>query len=215
MRRTVGIVVGTLTAAATVLFAGFLLFAASATRYVREPVTQADGIVVLTGGDQRVAEAIRLLSDGRARRLLISGVNRHTTRADLRRQAGLAPLLFDCCVDVGYEAMDTVGNAGETRTWAGTWHFSRLIVVTSSYHMPRSLLEFSRAMPGAELVPHPVVSRNFVTREWWLHPGTARLLAHEYVKFLPSAARLAFSRITQRTGRDAKTADWRVRPAKS
>ena len=80
--------------------------------------------------------------------------------------------------------------------------------------MPRSLLEFSRAMPGAELVPHPVVSRNFVTREWWLHPATARLLAHEYVKFLPSAARSVLVRLTPGHGPGDKTAGRRAWPAK-
>ena len=214
MRRLIGFAIGTTVAAATLLFAGFVLFAASVTHSTARPMPVADGIVVLTGGEHRVTEAIRLLAEGRARRLLISGVNKHTTRGDLRRHSSLAPLLFDCCVDFGYEAMDTVGNAGETRAWADTWHFSRLIIVTSSYHMPRSLTELSRTMPGAELLPYPVKSSRIAEREWWLHPSSARLLAQEYMKLLPSAMRLAIARVSKRTGLDAKTADWRLLPAK-
>ena len=100
---------------------------------------------------------------------------------------GLSAERFKCCVDVGYAAHDTSGNAEETKAWAHAHRFSKLIIVTSSYHMPRSLIELGRAMPAATLVPYPVLSRNFRTEAWWLHGATARLLFSEYVKFLPSA----------------------------
>src|SRR5262249_15369043 len=67
--------------------------------------------------------------------------------------------------------------------------FSKLIIVTSSYHMPRTLAELGRVMPRAKLIPYPVVSRNFRTEPWWTHLATARLLFSEYVKFLMAAAR--------------------------
>ena len=82
--------------------------------------------------------------------------------------------MFKCCVDIGYAAHDTTGNAEETKAWASANGFSRLIIVTSSYHMPRSLVELGRAMPATTLVPYPVVSRNFRTERWWLHAATAR-----------------------------------------
>ena len=136
-----------------------------------------------------------LLSENRGKRLLVSGVNRATTHADIYRMTGLSPERFKCCVDVGYAAHDTTCNAEETRAWASAHRFSKLIIVTSSYHMPRSLVELGRVMPATTLVLYPVVSRNFRTEAWWLHAATARLLFSEYVKFLPSAARMYVARL--------------------
>jgi len=185
-------------AAGVALFAflaGFVVFASSIAGYATSAGVQADGIVVLTGGEHRLLEAARLLAEGRGKRLLISGANRMATREDLHRKSGLTPALFDCCVDIGYAAHTTTGNALETRAWASGRRFTRLIIVTSSYHMPRSLVELGRAMPEIALVPYPVVSRNFRTERWWMHGATARLLFTEYVKFLPSAARFGVARL--------------------
>jgi uncharacterized SAM-binding protein YcdF (DUF218 family) len=145
-------------AVAIVLFAffgGFLVFASSIAHYAPVTGLRADGIVVLTGGEHRLSEATRLLAEDRGKRLLISGVNRATTRHDIYRKSGLSAALFER-VDVGYAAHDTSGNAEETKAWAAGHGFSRLIIVTSSYHMPRSLAELGRAMPATALVPYPV-----------------------------------------------------------
>ena len=177
-----------------VFLGGFVVFASSITHYAVVAGVRADGIVVLTGGEHRLSEAARLLAEGRGTRLLISGVNRATTRHDLHRKSGLSPAMFER-VDVGYAAHDTSGNAEETKAWAAAHGFSRLIIVTSSYHMPRSLTEIGRAMPATALIPYPVVSANFRTERWWMHGATARLLLFEYVKFLPSAASFCVARL--------------------
>lgn len=174
---------------------GFIIFASSISRYAPHAGVRAEGIVVLTGGEYRLSEAARLLAEGRGRRLLISGANRVASPEDLHRKSGLEARLFHCCVDIGYAAHDTVGNADETREWAKLHDFSRLIIVTSSYHMPRTLTELGRTMPRVTLVPYPVVSRNLRTQGWWMHFATARLLFTEYVKFLPSAARYGIARV--------------------
>jgi uncharacterized SAM-binding protein YcdF (DUF218 family) len=186
------------TAAGIALFAflgGFVVFASSVNRYTTGAGARAEGIVVLTGGEHRLREAARLLAEGRGKRLLISGANRMASRDDLHAKSGLSAELFECCVDIGYDALTTSGNAEETKAWARDKGYGRLILVTSSYHMPRSLIELGRAMPEVALVPYPVVSRNFRTERWWMHAGTARLLFTEYLKFLPSAARLGVARL--------------------
>lgn len=195
--------------------AGLILFAATIAHYTpkRSVETPADAIVVLTGGEQRVREAIHLFSQGKARRLLISGVNRATTREDLKRRAGIEQVLFECCIDIGYEALDTIGNADETRAWAETWGFKKLIVVTSNYHMPRSLAELSRAMPRTDLVPYPVVARNYRAETWWLYPGTVRIVVSEYIKFLPSIARLIAARAIPGAPEPAKQPETTEPPA--
>jgi uncharacterized SAM-binding protein YcdF (DUF218 family) len=176
------------------LMFGFTMFATHALRAPPPTVTPADGIIVLTGGDRRIVEGAGLLRSGIARRLLISGVNPRTGRDDVIRLSGLDAAKFSCCVDLGYAAQDTIGNAEEARTWADGIGARRIIVVTSGYHMLRSLTELAIAMPGVVLVPHPVVPRALRARPWWLQPGLTRLLATEYAKFLPVAARYAVVR---------------------
>jgi uncharacterized SAM-binding protein YcdF (DUF218 family) len=185
-------------AALALLVLGFILFASVVTRPPTPGDPRADGIVVLTGESQRIAEGARLLNEGRAERMLISGVYRRTGKKALLKISKLPEQKFDCCVDIGYAALDTAGNANEARSWAATRRYATLIVVTASYHMPRSLAELSLALPAAHLIPHPVVPRNFPASRWWLHPSTARMLLSEYLKFLPTAAHLTVARLFSR-----------------
>lgn len=179
---------------------GFLVFAANVMRTPVSATAKADGIVVMTGGQSRIKEAARLLKDGYGQRLLISGVNTQTGQSDLIRLTGLDRQTFNCCVDLGYTALNTIGNAAETQTWAAAHGYRSLIVVTSNYHMPRTLVELSRITPEVSLIPHTVTPMAFDTEAWWLSPVTMRNLVAEYVKFLPSAARYALHRVVAPAG---------------
>jgi uncharacterized SAM-binding protein YcdF (DUF218 family) len=175
--------------------AGFVIFARTVAGYVPGPVPRADAIVVLTGADLRLPAAAQLLQEGRGARLLISGVNTQTRPSDLKRLSGLPERLFAARVDIGYTAHSTSDNAAETRAWAKERGYTKLIVVTSSYHMPRSLLELRRTMPGVTLLPHPVVSNRVHAARWWMDAHTTRVLLGEYVRLLPSAARYGAARL--------------------
>ncbi len=182
---------------AVLLVFGFLVFASFATSSPAGRIAQADGIVVLTGGKLRIDEGMRLLRDGRGKRLLITGVNPRTTPKDVRRLASPGKRLFECCVDFGYMAQDTVGNARETLDWVKRNKFRSLIVVTSSYHMPRSMTELGRYLPAVKLIANPVVPVSFRERAWWLNHAVARVLLAEYLKLIPSAARYLVTRMVR------------------
>jgi uncharacterized SAM-binding protein YcdF (DUF218 family) len=153
---------------------------------------RADGIVVLTGGTARIDGALSLLAERRASRLLISGVNPVVTRDVLagRVDGSLRDELL-CCVDLGHAARDTIGNAAETRDWAEAHNFASLIVVTSDYHMARSMTELATAMPRMELIAFPVTNPELHLSRWWREPGSVGLLLREYAKFLAAVARQA------------------------
>lgn len=183
--KIAGRIVGT--AVAMALVAGLIGFAWFVTRVPAGEVAiaqSADGIVVLTGGASRITDAVELLAAGRGKRLLISGVHPSTGFQELSRRTPAYERLFACCVDLDYSATNTVGNAVQTRRWAQARGFRSLIVVTSNYHMPRSLFEFAREMPDAMLIPFPVVTDRLRSEALWSDPMAMRLLMSEYLKFV-------------------------------
>lgn len=153
---------------------------------------RADAIVVLTGGsDLRLEAATRLLEAGKGRRLLVSGVNRRATRQDLWSLTGAAKPLFDCCIDLGFTAADTLGNARETAEWARSLGYRSLILVTADYHMPRALMELRAAMPIASITPYPVATTDLDAEKWQASADGARRMALEYSKYLAILTREA------------------------
>jgi len=172
------------------LVIGFVVFANGIDREQRVPQRSADGIAVLTGGMSRIDEAMKLLAAGKAKRVLITGVNRTTTVDELKELASQGGQYFTCCVDIDKEARNTIDNATETSEWVALRHFGSVIVVTSNYHMPRALAELARVMPGVTLIPYSVVDNNAHLDPWWSYPGTTKLLLSEYLKYLPALGRL-------------------------
>ncbi len=166
--------------------AGFGLFVLNLPSPKATDDARADGIVALTGEGDRLAPAVSLLEMGNATRLLISGVNKLTSKPELKALLKGGPS-FDCCADLGFAAADTRGNATEAAAWARKYHYRSLIVVTASYHMPRSLLEFGAEMPEVSLVPFPVAAES----QGPLTLQTLRRLNGEYVKFLASWVRVS------------------------
>ena len=168
---------------------GFLYFANMVGSMLPPEGIKADGIVVLTGGSQRLKLALDLLGKGMGQRLLISGVHQSTTPQQLRRLTRSSSAMFNCCVDMGYEALDTIGNAQETVGWISEHGYRRVLVVTNNYHMPRSLIELRRADPQTEFIAYPVINSNLKTRNWLADRNTLRILISEYVKIIATGLR--------------------------
>ncbi|MET3777075.1 uncharacterized SAM-binding protein YcdF (DUF218 family) [Rhizobium alvei] len=162
---------------------GFLVFYQHVATMPVPDAPQADGIVALTGGYQRIDQAVLLLGKGAGKRLLISGVNPATTGNHIRLLTRSTTNLFTCCVDIGHDAVDTTGNAVETARWIDQQGFASVILVTNNYHMPRSLVELEHASPSTTFIPYPVMTPLDLSAIA-ANPLVLRTLASEYVKFL-------------------------------
>ncbi len=144
----------------------------------------ADGVVVFTGAGARITAGMDLLNKGAGSRLLISGVNPEITRSSIQAMWTGETDLFECCVDLGLEARSTEGNAAEVRDWANTHGFTRLILVTSDYHMPRALLETRTNLADIEIAAYPVPSGLLNANRQPTSISALRKLAVEYSKYV-------------------------------
>ncbi|MDX1401191.1 MAG: YdcF family protein [Kiloniellales bacterium] len=163
---------------------GLLWFEQQLPRAPGDVTTKVEAVVVLTGGSGRLQQGLDLLSADMGKKLYVSGVYRGVEVAELLRISRSTPEELECCISLGYEADNTRGNALETAKWLQEEGYNKIRLVTASYHMPRSLLEFRRVMPEIEIIAHPVFSSNYHQDDWWRWPGSARLLASEYTKYL-------------------------------
>ena len=174
---------------ASLALGGFLSFAQHVDR--TGPPTDipiADGIVVWTGkGGGRLQAGVDLLTAKKGERLLISGVHESNAPPQIKDVTGLSDALAECCLDLDYIAKDTIGNARETASWAEALGYQHIILVTSSYHMPRAKVEIASAAGRIRITPYPVERAD--SRKWYKSgPRTKRLL-QEYGKLLVSLAR--------------------------
>lgn len=191
-RRTGAFVYLSLLATLTVAawFMGLSLFIRSAMNLPPAgPLQKMDAIVVLTGGSNRVDAGFDLLEKGAGKKLFISGVYRGTEARQLLARWKAAPQgNLDCCVVLGFEADNTLGNAQETVEWLKKEGFHSFYLVTANYHIKRALLAFNREAPGLDIRPFPVAPDRIEMKKWWQDPVTRNLILREYMKYIATYA---------------------------
>lgn len=154
---------------------GFVIFMFSLGKPLEGEKT--DAIVVLTGGPKRIDRGLAALRRGEAKRLLVSGVDPDVRPVELAVQFKIDRKLMGCCIDLGWQAVDTRSNADETAKWVNRHHFKSVRLVTTDWHMPRARMELAHAIGGdVEVIGDSVPSP----------PGgpSWRVLLREYHKFL-------------------------------
>ncbi len=146
-----------------------------------------DGLVVATGGQQRISEGLRLIEQGVSENMLITGVGPGISTSSLQPIFANSPVqkeILECCVELDSIAMDTVGNAQAAKQWATKHGHLSISLVTANYHMPRALLLFKRAMPHINIHPLPIFPPDLQPDKWYANWPTAKLLSKEYAKYL-------------------------------
>lgn len=151
---------------------GFVAFVALLPRPLDKART--DGIVVLTGGANRIQRGLALMEQGQARRMLVSGVNLTVRRRDFQSEYKVPPRLFACCVDLGQEAIDTRSNGEETAAWVKKHGYKSLRLVTTDWHMRRARFELDQSLPDSVIIRMDAVRSE----------PDLRVLLSEYHKYL-------------------------------
>lgn len=155
---------------------GFVWFAFA----LPEPASpvETDAVVVPTGGEGRIAQGIAVLNAGLADHLLVTGVDREVTPDEFAVQFGVDDAQLECCITLGFAAVDTRSNASETAQWVTDKQVESLRLVTTDWHMRRAAGELARTLPDGV-----TVVRDAVPSE----PSFASLFL-EYHKLLASRA---------------------------
>lgn len=149
-------------------------------------IVRADGIIVTTGGQDRLNAGLDLLARDTAPQLLLSGVGTGITKEMIAQSAALSQAqasALACCVSLEFEAKDTIGNAFAAKRWATVNDMSHLILVTSDYHMPRAHLEFSYQMPNRTIIAYPITAPDLIEKSWYSDWPTYRLYVREFLKY--------------------------------
>ena len=155
---------------------GFLWFAV----FLPSPADQqtTDAVIVPTGGAGRIAQGLKVIDDDLARMMLVSGVDREVTPQEFAIEFEVDPKVMECCVTLGFAAVDTRSNAAEIAQWVKQNKVASLRLVTTDWHMHRAASELDRALPD-----NVTVIRDAVPSE----PNLATLFL-EYHKLLASWA---------------------------
>lgn len=161
---------------------GFVLFAYRINHYQTDTATHTEAVIALTGGRNRIAEAVKLLNQGKADKLFISGVSPQSSLNAIKKRQNLE-IKDESGISIGHVAQDTIGNAVETVEWLQKNNISSIRLVTSNYHVERSIAEFKSRAPELMIIPHPVYSDK-VQKKWWKSWHTFSLIFAEYNKFL-------------------------------
>lgn len=133
-------------AAIVLLYAlGFLGFAVALPRPVAGGKT--DAVVVLTGGPGRIPRGLEILDQDLARELFVSGVDPEVRPAEFAAEFGVSPARMECCVTLGFLAVDTRSNAGEVAAWLAKNDYKSVRLVTTDWHMARASSEIGEALP--------------------------------------------------------------------
>lgn len=166
---------------------GFASYIGTVTSYTQPEVDvnmlRTNAIVVLTGGSERLQAGANLLLAGKGKKLLITGVHPDVKASSVLKEDLIPYKKQQCCVMLGRNANDTYGNAVEAKEFLAANDYKSMTLVTSHYHMPRSLLAFEGSMPDITIVPYPVSPSSVNLTEWWNHSGTLILLVEEYCKY--------------------------------
>ncbi len=127
-----------------------------------QPDRKTDAVIVLTGGNLRIGTGLELYANGMAPQLFISGVHNLVKDEEIKSMWNGSQNLPECCIIMGRDATTTIGNAQEVYKWIKTNDIKTIRLVTSAYHMPRAMLEFTSAFEDlqVEIITHPVKDKS-------------------------------------------------------
>ena len=144
--------------------------------------SQTDGIAVLTGGKGRISLGLELFNKNNNLRLIISGVDKKVSDKSIipNNLKGKSSITIDKVSESTYE------NAKIINEWTSKYKLQNVTIITSYYHMPRSMMLIQALTPTINFHAYPVekkVSNKISFKE---NIPYYFFLTEEYIKYLLS-----------------------------
>lgn len=154
-----------------------------------EGCSRADAIVVVSGGDtsSRTQTGINLYENGWAPKLIFSGAaydKSGPSNAEVMQRQALEQGVPAADISIDRLSENTAENAKNTASILRSEQRKKVIVVTSRYHMKRTLLEFRANAPQVEFRGHPAAADNQWSVWWWTTPYGWYLAVSELIKIM-------------------------------
>ena len=143
---------------------------------------QTDGIAVLTGGKGRINLGLELFNKNRNLKLIISGVDKKVSDKSIipNNLKNKSSITIDKISESTYE------NAQIINEWTSKYKLQNVTIITSYYHMPRSMMLIQSFTPTINFYAYPVekkISNKISFKENILYYF---FITEEYVKYLVS-----------------------------
>jgi hypothetical protein len=177
-------------------------FKATIINLQKNQVGMTSQIVILTGGTNRIKEGFEIINkfDEKSKKnikILVSGTGKGFTKLSLQKKlnSNLYLKLIECCVELDGVSKDTYSNANETSKWVNKNNIKEILLITSNYHMPRSILEFNNIMPNLKILPYPIKPEQHQINEWLKSFETFSLVFIEYCKYIVANIRVKIFKV--------------------
>ena len=168
----------------------------------KDPINLSSKVVILTGGTNRIKEGFEVIYKLDKKsisnlKVLVSGTGKGFSKLSLQEK--LNPnfdfRLIKCCVELDGVSQDTYSNAVETSKWVSKNNIEEILLITSNYHIPRSILEFQNKMPNLKILYYPITPKQHQINKWLKSFETFSLIFIEYCKYIIANVRIKTLRI--------------------
>ena len=168
----------------------------------KDPINLSSKVVILTGGTNRIKEGFEVIYKLDKKSItnlnvLVSGTGKGFSKLSLQEKLnpGFDLRLIECCVELDSVSQNTYSNAIETSKWVSKNNIEEILLITSNYHIPRSILEFQNKMPNLKILYYPIIPKKHQINKWLKSFETFSLIFIEYCKYIIANVRIKTLRI--------------------
>jgi len=178
-------------------FFGLVGFVDTINKYKQPRLVLADVAVVLTGGAGRIEKGIEILNKNKVKKLFISGVHKSVVVKKLLNvvKDNSFNQYNKSNIILGYQAKTTFDNGIEVANFIKNNNYKSIYLITSKFHMPRSMYEVRHRLPNVKIIPYPINNNNIKIKNWYSYSGTLFILTFEYLKTLLVILRISILNI--------------------
>lgn len=163
--------------------AGFFLFLAEVQGSTGRKPEKADVIVALSGDPRRILAAADLMKAGFGRRLIVVGQD-NQQEVELLRKAN--PALFECCIKVDHSSTNTEQDVQLVRSLISGSETESVLLVTSSFHLPRAINELEHVLPQTRIIGHGLPDEFYRPSAVFSNPNVASAFVRQYLMYIGS-----------------------------